>query len=360
MARASEYQITSEMFVVPHEDMLILYAPLKGVVARINEATAALLRDLEAGKHFELTDDEVQVAASLEEVGVINGPPDLKLKVHERGEFAPVHVTLFLTDACNLRCIYCYARGGDSPTPVVIPMEAARAGIDFVAENARRKGERAFSVGFHGAGEPTVAWDAYTELVRYTRRKAEELDLDVSCATCTNGVMSEAHARWVAEHTDAATVSADGLPEYHDLQRPKATGKGSFRELERTLGIFDDHDFFYAIRATITEHNVRTMAEMVEFFDDRFHVGDLQFDPLIYSGRCATTGCQAAPDDVYVEEYIRAYDTARSRDRLLGFSCLSFTGLKTFYCCAVSDGFTVTHDGYVTACFEACGPNRPL
>ena len=44
---------------------------------------------------------------------------------------------------------------------------------------------------------------------------------------------------------------------------------------------------------------------------------------------------------------------------MIGFSCLSFTALKTFYCCAVSDGFAVTHDGYVTACFESCGPDHP-
>lgn len=101
------------------------------------------------------------------------------------------------------------------------------------------------------------------------------------------------------------------------------------------------------------------MAEMVEFFDDNFNVGDLQFDPLIYSGRCHTTGCQGPTDEEYVREYIRAYETARRRNRMLGFSCLSFTALKSFYCCAVSDGFAVTHEGYVTSCFEACGPDRP-
>ena len=46
MAHSLSYRVTSEVFVVPHEDLLILYAPLKGVVAAINEATAALLRDL--------------------------------------------------------------------------------------------------------------------------------------------------------------------------------------------------------------------------------------------------------------------------------------------------------------------------
>jgi uncharacterized protein len=163
----------------------------------------------------------------------------------------------------------------------------------------------------------------------------------------------------MAENTQTATVSVDGLPEHHDLQRPKANGGGSFAEVERTLRIFDERGFFYAIRATITDRNVHSMAEMVEFFDDRFKVGDLQFDPLIHAGRCETSGCQGPSDEVYVEEFIRAYETARSRNRLVGFSCLSFTALKTFYCCAVSDGFAVTHDGYVTACFEACRPEHP-
>jgi uncharacterized protein len=360
MAHSSEYHVTSEIFIVPHEDMLILYAPLKGIVARINGSTAALLRDLQTGSSFELTPQEIEVLKPLEEVGAINGPPDMQLIVHEYGEFAPTHVTLFLTDACNLRCIYCYACGGDSPMPVQIPVEAARAGVDLVAENALRKNMSTFSVGFHGAGEPTVAWKLYKELIKYARHKGDEIGLQVSCSTCTNGVMPPEHAQWIAENTQTATVSVDGLPYYHDLQRPRRSGKGSFEDVRRTLKIFDENGFFYAIRATITEHNVHTMGEMVEFFDDNFNVGDLQFDPLIYSGRCQTTGCKAPSDDVYVQEYIRAYEIARSRNRLVGFSCLSFTSLKTFYCCAVSDGFTVTHDGYVTACFEACGPDRPF
>ena len=241
---------------------------------------------------MELTDEERQVLDSLAAVGVINGPADRRLPVHEPGNFAPTHVTLFLTDACNFRCIYCYARGGDNPRPVTIPLTAAQAGIDFVADNARRLGQPAFSVGFHGAGEPTVAWTKYTALIDYAQRKADELGLKVSCSTCTNGIISEARARWIATHTDTATVSADGLPHFHDLQRPKPNGDGSFADLRRTLEVFDELGFFYAIRATITEHNVRSMAEMVEFFDDHFHVGDLQFDPLIVSGRCPDTGCR--------------------------------------------------------------------
>ena len=360
MAHSADYRISAELFVVPHEDMVLLYAPLKGVVARTNAATAGLLRDLQAGLSFTVDEGQVDVLQHLAAAGVVNGPPDPRLRVHAEGAFSPVHVTLFLTDACNLRCLYCYARGGDNPHPAVIPLDAARAGIDFIAANALRNGVDTFSVGFHGAGEPTVAWERYTELVGYAQRTAEELGLRVSCATCTNGVMPAEHARWIATHTNTATVSADGLPAFQDLQRPRATGCGSFAALARTLRIFDEANFFYAIRATITEHNVHTMAEMVEFFDDQFRPGDLQFDPLVFTGRCHETGCLGPAEEVYIREYLRAYETARRRNRMVGFSCLSFTALKSFYCCAVSDGFAVTHDGYVTACFEASGPDRPF
>jgi uncharacterized protein len=155
-------------------------------------------------------------------------------------------------------------------------------------------------------------------------------------------------------------VSIDGLPEHQDRQRPKAGGGGSFDDVARTLRIFDEEKIFYAVRATITRENVGTMAEMVAFFDDGFAVGDLQFDPLIFSGRCNETGCSGPDDDTYIAEYIRAYTEARRRNRMVGFSCLSFTSLKTFYCCAVADGFTITHEGLVTSCFESCGLDRPF
>jgi len=50
--------------------------------------------------------------------------------------------------------------------------------------------------------------------------------------------------------------------------------------------------------------NVHTMSEMVEFFDDNFKVGDLQLDPLIFSGRCHTTNCKSPSDEIYVSEFI--------------------------------------------------------
>lgn len=359
-ASSVEYRLTCEAFVVPRKGSFILYAPLKGVVAKLNPAAVILLNRIRSGEKFALSGDQKNFLENLVRCDVVNGSPDPRLDVEEGKPFVPTHTTLFLTNACNLRCVYCYANGGSALHPKVIPSRAARAAIDRVSENAAAKGMTAFSVGLHGAGEPTVAWDRYQEVATYADGRAAELGLQASICTATNGVMPEARARWVVEHTDAATVSVDGMAEVHDVQRPTAGGGPSFQAVERTMRVFDELKFSYAIRATITRLNVTRMAAMVEYFDDNFAASDLQFDPLLYAGRCLHTGWEPAEEEEFITEFNKAYDVARSRGRILGFSSVSFSGLKSYFCCACSDGFAVTHDGHVTACFEAFAPEQPF
>lgn len=354
------FDITSEVFVVPADGFFVLYAPLKGVIASINASAVSLLRDVSVGNLETLTPDGEDFLNSLAQVGVINGPTDMDLTVYEHRPFSPTCVSLYLTDACNLRCPYCFAFGGSSPTPTRIDLDAARCGIDFVVANALQNVDRGFTVNFHGAGEPTLAWEELTQLVSYAKEAARVSGCGVSIATCTNGVMSEEHARWLAEHTDAVTVSVDGPPEYHDLLRPKADGNGSFNDVARTLRIFDETDMLYSIRATITETNVHAMTDMVEFFCNSFHASELQFDPVLLTGRCHETGCQPPDQKVYAEEFMRACEKADEMGCKLGFSVLTFSALRTFYCCSVSEGFAVTHDGCVTSCFESFSPKQPF
>lgn len=359
MPTSADYALSCEVFLVPWDGQYLLYAPVKGLVAAVNPAAACLVRDLEQGEPFDLTEAEHALADQLADIGVVNGEPDPRLFVFEGQPFQPIHTTLFLTNACNLRCLYCYAEGGELETSV-IPDAAARAAIDFVADNALRREVAAFSVGFHGAGEPTVAWRTYTRLVRYAQARADALGLRVTPSTATNGVLTERQACWMARHTTSANLSVDGPADVQDLQRPRVDGSGSFEHVARTMRVFDAEGFSYAIRATITELNVHRMAEMVEFFADEFHPQQLQFDPLIVSGRCRRVGWRPPEDDLFVEEFLRAFRVGQERGILVGFSSVGFSGYRTYFCAAAADGFTVTHEGYVTACFEAYSPTRPF
>ena len=102
----------------------------------------------------------------LMDLGLVNGSPD---ELHEDGDgqFRPTETTLFLTRACSLRCVYCYASGGEHPN--LMPWQVAKAAVDLVVENAATLGKDSVGVSFHGGGEPTIAWSLLTGMADYAR-----------------------------------------------------------------------------------------------------------------------------------------------------------------------------------------------
>jgi uncharacterized protein len=349
-----KHRICTEVFLVPDDGLLMLYAPLKGLVARINHSAAALLRDIMRAKSRLLSEKDEYLLEELVKFGVVNGTPGLTLAIHDNLPFLPTCVTLFLTTACNLRCVYCYANGGGDPDVKTIPLEAAEAGIRFAADNAVKRGERVFSVNFHGAGEPTVAWSLYLHLISYARSVAKEYGIRSTVTTCTNGVLTEHQAIWIAENTEYASISLDGLEDVQDALRPRPNGAGSFTSVRRTLKLFDERHFDYMVRGTVCDNGINRLPAFVEWLSEECEPDSIQFEPMLRDGRSLSSGC-VAPDDVdFVNCFGKASQEAAARGRTIGFSTLSLKEARTFYCCAEVEGFTITHDGLLTACFGVC------
>jgi len=136
----------------------------------------------------------------------------------------PVHVTLFPTDGCNLRCRYCYA--GAEKIRHKMSVAAGRAAIDLVAENAREVGRDNFLVGFHGNGEPFCAYDRIREFCEYTQFRAEITGIRGNINTATNGVLNDEQIDFCLAFFSNINVSFDGLPELQNRQRPFPDGSG--------------------------------------------------------------------------------------------------------------------------------------
>ena len=60
------YRITTESYLFPYDGLLIFYAPLKGVVARINPSAATLLRRIIDEKSENLNVEEIEFLRQLE------------------------------------------------------------------------------------------------------------------------------------------------------------------------------------------------------------------------------------------------------------------------------------------------------
>jgi uncharacterized protein len=337
-----------DIFFLPYNDEYILHVPLRKFIAVVNkDAMKAVSRWLEGTP---LHEAESGLITELEKRGVL----DENIQQPQVDEcFAPTRVTLFPSDSCNLRCRYCYASAGDGQNTLSIP--AARAAIDFIAENAAEQKHKQFNVGFHGNGEPFTAFDVVRECCEYTNAVADKNDLKYSISTATNGFISEKHLDYLLAWVTDFNISSDILPDIQNSQRPTAEGQGSFDIVDGSIRRLDKAGIQYGIRATITKSTVARLREMAAYVKEFYpNCGVLHFEPVFQVGRALETLSTAPDPKVFVQEYIKAQDELAGSGIRLVYSGERANTLCQCFCSACSNGFTVTAEGNVTSCYEIC------
>ena len=337
-----------EIFFLSHNENEILYAPLNNFIAVVNEDTKIAVSRKLAG--LPLHETQKGVIKELEKRGVFS--EDFKIPQVDES-FAPTRVTLFPTDKCNLRCRYCYASAEDGGHKLPIP--AAKAAVDFVANNAKEKKHDKFAVGFHGNGEPFTAFDVVQEVCEYVSCVSEREDVEYTISTATNGVMTEEHLNYLLAWISDVNVSSDILPDIQDRQRPKADGSGSFEIVDNTLKRLDKAGVQYGIRATVTSNSVSRLREMAVFVKENYPKCNLlHLEPMFEVGRALKTN-QSTPDPkIFVREYIKAQEELNGTGIRLVYSGERVNTLCQCFCSVCSNGFTVTAEGNVTSCYEVC------
>lgn len=347
-----------EIFAIPKDlGCFYLYAPLRRQVALVNgAAVAALAAYLDTGNLPE-NKAGLDFIQSLQEKGFLGEPiPALPL-FPGNYSFQPHEVTLFLTSRCNLRCRYCYADAGRKS--VDMPWDVARAAIDLVATNAGVLGSRKFAVGFHGGGEPTLAWDILTRCVEYAESKADALGLDVEFFAATNGLLSKEQRRFIQKHFATLNISLDGPADIQDYNRPRVSCGGSYAAIAENLKEFDAAGFNYGLRATITNATVCRMSEIVERLRREFRFSYLHMEPVWQCGRCLTSGEHPPSDEAFAEHYLRAVEMGRSIDAEITYSGARLDSITSKFCAASGDSFTVLPEGIATSCYEVTESEDP-
>ena len=132
-------RLPAELFAIPTDFGVLLYAPLGRRLLMVNAAGARCAERLAAG---ELCTGEADAAFAtrLADAGFLLPADSADTGVSFQtpaAAFDPHGVTLFLTGRCSMRCVYCYSRGGESAA--VMPWETARAAIDWIVEHTVRR-----------------------------------------------------------------------------------------------------------------------------------------------------------------------------------------------------------------------------
>lgn len=349
-----------DVFVLPHEDGYLVYAPLAGRIIYANaDCVAQIQAYVRTGEPASVDPAVTEQLGGLAWLDGVDAPQPLPAD----RPFHPTRTTLFLTNRCNLRCRYCYASAGESGGHDM-PPELYRAAIDLVAANSVQAAEP-LHVGFHGGGEPTAAWDVLTGAIEYAKEAAtRRASARVQFSLATNGVMSPEKREYAGETFHSITLSFDGPPDLQNAQRPCADGSGSFDSVMAFVESLRNKKTHLGIRATITTQNVGRMPEMVAFFATHVcahtRCTKLQFEPMYPVGRGRRLDDAAPAPESFVDHFIAAMDVAREHNIEITYSAARLSDCRLSFCGCAFDPFNITHEGDVTGCFEVCDRQNPL
>ena len=355
-----------KIFVLNISGEYIIYNPLDRLVCKCNKDMAELISLM---KKSDISDDEILRSISdnerhvainylinivkpsgisyeefLEMEKKLEGINDNSLSLHS--------MALIPTYKCNLRCIYCYSRGGEKN--ISMSWKIAKASIDFFLTHRNREVEPMIT--FHGGGEPTLCFELVKNATEYIKEKLRSEK--ITMAIVTNGVFPLYKAEWIAENMDYVLVSFDGPKDIHDFHRPFPNGKGSYKYVVRTIKYLVNRGINVVIGATITEHSIYRMKEIIDQCA-LLGVNEIEMQPLAICGRCYDTMLKPLNGEEYAKYLSNVINYAEELGIKIGYALSRLGKIRLRHCHASGLGICVTPEGIITTCVESTDCTDP-
>ena len=219
----------------------------------------------------DLASDLPQVVADLASYELIHPPGQAP-----RPEFADSRMLtawLHVTNACNLRCPYCYVH----KTPEGMDESIGRASVEAVMKSAVAHGLAAVKLKYAG-GEASLNHRLMLSLHDYACTLAAKHGIALHSVLLSNGVrLSQTLIGALKARGIRVMISLDGIGEHHDVQRPFVNGKPSFEHVERTIRLLTEHGHAPHLSITVTNRNYAGLADVVRFGLERGLTFSLNF-----------------------------------------------------------------------------------
>jgi uncharacterized protein len=238
-------------------------------------------------------DDADHISRQLTQLELIH-PTDLEPELEfgaGAGGGRTLTAWLHVTNACNLRCPYCYvdksAEKMDEPV--------GQAAVEAVVRSAVAHGFTTVKLKYAG-GEASLNYHQMLRLHAHARELTAEHGLQLRATMLSNGVrLSRTLVDTLRDQGIMVMISLDGIGSLHDAQRPSVAGKPSFHLVERTIEQLIEQRHAPHLSITITNRNMSGVADVVRFALDR----DLTFSlNLFRDNDCAAS----FPDLRYAEQ----------------------------------------------------------
>jgi len=180
-----------------------------------------------------------------------------------------LELILFPTEQCNFRCTYCYedfAKGRMSPEII----SAIKALI-----NRRVSTLKWLHISWFG-GEPMIAYDIVSDMMRYAHSRCMAEGIRFSAAATTNGynLTRDRFVELDCLNMQTYQISLDGAADAHDQTRLRIDGAGTFDRIWKNILAFNEayrdgqiRNSSILLRLHVTPSNVASICELASLLD---------------------------------------------------------------------------------------------
>jgi uncharacterized protein len=189
---------------------------------------------------------------------------------------------LHVTNACNLRCTYCYLHKTDE----AMSAETGFAAIDAILRSARRNGYQRVLLKYAG-GEASLNLALVEAMHRYAGEQAADDAIAIKGVVLSNGVgLSRRRLEQIRDLGLRLMISLDGPQAAHDAQRPTIHGRGSYAAATASIERARELGLDLTISVTITGASVADLPELVDWLLEH----DLHFSLNFYRENTCSAG----------------------------------------------------------------------
>lgn len=178
-------------------------------------------------------------------------------------------IYIHLTRRCNLHCVYCYFKAGESS---IYEELTSNEMFDIINEFSKLNLRRVIFTG----GEPLLRNDVF-ELARHIKKVNDKVVLGIT----TNGILiNQTNAKEIVQLFDEIRISIDGPELINDSLR----GEGSFNKVIRAFECIINAGGNPSAFITVTTANFMHLKSFLNFLLDR-GINKLHISPLKEVGR---------------------------------------------------------------------------
>jgi uncharacterized protein len=170
-------------------------------------------------------------------------------------------IDLFISQQCNLTCIYCYDRknkkiyGNEFK---LMDRVIAERSIDFLLNNSN--GYNNLYVCFFG-GEPLLNMKILKHTVLYAEKLGVKFKKEFFFSITTNGTLLNDEAiKFFIKHKIKILISLDGDFKTQNANRPFINGRGSYSQIVENLTEISKSNLNYSSRATVTSRDIKNIS----------------------------------------------------------------------------------------------------